>query len=300
MDNYYRMSDPKDEFIVKNIQISMLSRKKKGSKTRTVLKTLKVMDNASLVNQQATARYQKIRELCIGNENLPAKSSGHHLKCYYFYPSSKTRFMPYAIEEMSRDPLIILYHNLTSNAEMESLKALAAKQLQPAGVYHTTSADNRNLEGYTRIAKMAFILDEESAVASAITQRLQDVTGLNMNFSEPLQVINYGIAGQYTPHYDTFPAKSGDRSHPSHDRLATAILYLSDVERGGATVFTNINVRVLPRKGNVIIWYNYLPDGNLHPGTLHAGCPVLVGSKWIANKWIQSKGQMLQSPRNGG
>ncbi len=34
---------------------------------------------------------------------------------------------------------------------------------------------------------------------------------------------------------------------------------------------------------------------NLHEGqgdsmTLHAGCPVLHGSKWVANLWVHEKG----------
>lgn len=33
-------------------------------------------------------------------------------------------------------------------------------------------------------------------------QRVADVTGLNMETSEELQVSNYGIGGHYEPHYD--------------------------------------------------------------------------------------------------
>ena len=27
-------------------------------------------------------------------------------------------------------------------------------------------------------------------------------------------------------------------------------------------------------------------SGLLNPETLHGGCPVVVGSKWITNKWV--------------
>ena len=29
---------------------------------------------------------------------------------------------------------------------------------------------------------------------------------------------------------------------------------------------------------------------------MHGGCPVLVGSKWITNKWIHSHDQFLKYP----
>ena len=31
---------------------------------------------------------------------------------------------------------------------------------------------------------------------------------------------------------------------------------------------------------------NLVPMGNINRLTAHGGCPVLVGSKWITNKWI--------------
>ena len=42
------------------------------------------------------------------------------------------------------------------------------------------------------------------------------------------------------------------------------------------------------REGDALFWINL----NLNTGfsdrlTLHGGCPVAVGSKWITNKWIQ-------------
>lgn len=52
------------------------------------------------------------------------------------------------------------------------------------------------------------------------------------------------------------------------------------MEQGGATVFPNIERAVFPKKGAAIIWYNLKHDGEGDTRTLHAACPVLVGSKW--------------------
>ena len=35
-----------------------------------------------------------------------------------------------------------------------------------------------------------------------ISHRISAVTGLDMDFAEELQVVNYGIGGHYEPHFD--------------------------------------------------------------------------------------------------
>ena len=32
-------------------------------------------------------------------------------------------------------------------------------------------------------------------------------------------------------------------------------------------------------------------NGTGDEATMHAGCPVLIGSKWIANQWFRERGQ---------
>ena len=52
------------------------------------------------------------------------------------------------------------------------------------------------------------------------------------------------------------------------------------------------NVVVLPKKGTVVLWYNHLVDpksgwmGALDEWSLHGGCDVIKGEKWIANLWV--------------
>jgi prolyl 4-hydroxylase len=71
---------------------------------------------------------------------------------------------------------------------------------------------------------------------------------------------------------------------------------LETPEEGGATVFPNINLRVSPVKNGALFWYNLYKNGTGHPLTLHSGCPVLLGSKWLTNKWLFTKAQELRKP----
>ncbi|XP_030634297.1 transmembrane prolyl 4-hydroxylase [Chanos chanos] len=101
-------------------------------------------------------------------------------------------------------------------------------------------------------------------------------------------------------------------------RYITVLFYLNSVEEGGETTFPVAdnrtyeevsliqndidlldtrrncdkgNLRVKPAKGTAIFWYNYLSDGrgwvgDLDEYSLHGGCVVTRGTKWIANNWI--------------
>ena len=73
-------------------------------------------------------------------------------------------------------------------------------------------------------------------------------------------------------------------------------MYESDVEQGGATVFTNLGLSLKPKKGAVAFWYNLLANGEGDDRTRHAACPVLTGTKWVSNFWIHERGQEFARP----
>lgn len=40
--------------------------------------------------------------------------------------------------------------------------------------------------------------------------------------------------------------------------------------------------------GDALLFFSLRPDGTTDPASLHAGCPVLGGTKWTATKWIHT------------
>ena len=132
--------------------------------------------------------------------------------------------------------------------------------------------------------------------------------GPNLFGVEMLQVVSYGIGGQYEPHRDAFGLSTPNITtaelskerfrHKSGDRIATLIYYLEDVKpvNGGGTVFPELGIAAYPEKGAALFWYNLHRNGQLDQRMIHAGCPVLYGTKWISNHWFRERSQLFNRP----
>ncbi|KAL1470184.1 hypothetical protein MTO96_040597 [Rhipicephalus appendiculatus] len=81
---------------------------------------------------------------------------------------------------------------------------------------------------------------EKNGSAMRVYQRASLLTGLTMESAENLQVLNYATGGHYNEHTDPV-----DREEDEGERLATLLVYLSDVKQGGSTAFPEAD-RVAP------------------------------------------------------
>lgn len=112
------------------------------------------------------------------------------------------KIAPLKLEEVSHDPFIVVYHEVMFDSEIEIIKRMAKPRFKRATVQNHKTGE---LEvAHYRISKSAWLKDEEHEVVRNIVQRTADMTGLTMETSEELQVVNYGIGGHYEPHYVRF------------------------------------------------------------------------------------------------
>ncbi|XP_067617139.1 prolyl 4-hydroxylase subunit alpha-1-like isoform X2 [Eurosta solidaginis] len=224
--------------------------------------------------------------------------SNHTSKLYCVFNTTTTPYLklaPLKMEIISLDPYIVVYHDVMSDEEITTLQNMSRPILRRATVYNEEMQKSKVVPG--RTSKFAWFYDHHNNITKSINKRIIDMTGFNLTGSEMLQVMNYGLGGHYATHYDFFNVSmSSDIVAMQGDRKATVLFYMSDVDQGGATVFPNIKKAIFPKKGTAVMWYNL---NNRYEGdykTLHSGCPVLVGSKWVTNKWIRERNQIFRLP----
>ncbi|XP_070137453.1 prolyl 4-hydroxylase subunit alpha-2 isoform X2 [Drosophila bipectinata] len=230
----------------------------------------------------------------MGCRGMYPPSTDSKLLCRY--NSTTTPFLtlaPLKMEVVGLNPYMVIYHDVLSTAEIEEMKEMATPSLKRATVFKASEGKNTVVK--TRTSKVAWFPDSYNSLTLRLNARINDMTGFDLSGSEMLQLMNYGLGGHYDRHYDFFNTTQNS-SALTGDRIATVLFYMSDVEQGGATVFPTIHKTVYPQRGSAIMWYNLKDDGEPDELTLHAACPVLVGSKWVCNKWIRERAQFRSRP----
>lgn len=125
-----------------------------------------------------------------------------------------------------------------------------------------------------------------------VDESIAALLGIAPEQGETIQGQRYAPGQQFRAHHDYFfetqsywnrvTAQGGQRTW-------TAMVYLSDVEEGGATWFPEAGFRVAPKRGRLLAWNNMAADGSPNPRTLHEGMPVVRGVKYIITKWFRER-----------
>ena len=187
-------------------------------------------------------------------------------------------------------PVVVVLDDVLAADECDELIARCAPRLQrsttvdPQRGTHEVIADRSSDGTY-------FPLNADPLIAR-LDQRIAALMNWPLENGEGLQILHYRQGGQYTPHFDYFPPQdpgSAQAMAVGGQRVASLVMYLNDVEAGGGTVFPELNLTVMPRKG-AAVYFEYCNSlGQLDPLTLHGGLPVLGGEKWIATKWMRQR-----------
>jgi prolyl 4-hydroxylase len=187
-------------------------------------------------------------------------------------------------------PRIILFGDLLAPAECDELIALSRTKLARSSVVNAETG-NYDIHPH-RTSSGTHFARGENALIQRIERRIAELVQCPVERGEPLQILHYQPGGEYKPHFDYFdPAQPGNEQVLAHggQRVATLVMYLNDVEAGGSTVFPEVGIDVLPRRGNGVYFAYCTEDGRLDARTLHGGSPVAAGEKWIATKWFRQR-----------
>ncbi|XP_019390592.1 PREDICTED: prolyl 4-hydroxylase subunit alpha-2 isoform X2 [Crocodylus porosus] len=201
---------------------------------------------------------------------------------------------PFKEEDEWDSPHIVRYYDVMSDEEIEKIKELAKPKLARATV-RDPKTGVLTVASY-RVSKSSWLEEYDDPIVAKVNHRMQHITGLTVKTAELLQVANYGLGGQYEPHFDFSRRPFDSTLKTEGNRLATFLNYMSDVEAGGATVFPDFGAAIWPRKGTAVFWYNLFRSGEGDYRTRHAACPVLVGCKWVSNKWFHERGNEFLRP----
>ena len=128
------------------------------------------------------------------------------------------------------------------------------------------------LEALRESGRLTADLEGEIMFAWKIMQRVSDMLEVDVAKIEPLQLIRYEPGQMYKQHHDH---GSYYRAN-SEQRPTTFLLYLSSMPKedgGGYTKFNELDIAVLPREGDGIIWSNVDKDGNVLIDALHEAMP---------------------------
>jgi prolyl 4-hydroxylase len=102
----------------------------------------------------------------------------------------------------------------------------------------------------------------------------------------------YAIGQQFKPHHDFFYTDQGyykAEAESGGQRTWTAMAFLNAPEGGGQTAFPELDLKIAPRAGNLLVWNNMDSDGEPNRFTLHQGMPVIAGVKYVITKWYRER-----------
>ncbi|KAG2696551.1 hypothetical protein I3843_07G061800 [Carya illinoinensis] len=204
-------------------------------------------------------------------------------------------------ELISWEPRAFVYHNFLTKEECEYLISLAKPHMEKSTV--VDSETGKSKDSRVRTSSGTFLARGRDKIIRNIEKKIAGFTFLPVEHGEGFQILHYEVGQKYEPHFDYFLDEFNTKN--GGQRMATVLMYLSDVEEGGETVFPAAmgnfssvpwwnelsdcgkeGLSVKPKMGDALLFWSMKPDATLDPSSLHGGCPVIKGNKWSATKWL--------------
>ncbi|KAI5418764.1 probable prolyl 4-hydroxylase 10 isoform X2 [Lathyrus oleraceus] len=207
------------------------------------------------------------------------------------------------VETISWEPRAFLYHHFLTKEECEHLINIAKPSIHKSVV--VDSKTGKSVLSSIRTSSGTFLSRGADKIVRNIEKRIADFTFIPVEHGEGLQVLHYEVGQKYVPHLDYFRDEYNTRN--GGNRIATMLMYLSDVEEGGETVFPYAKgnfssvpwwnelsdcgkkgISIKPKMGDAIFFWSMKPNATLDTSSLHGACPVIKGDKWSCVKWMRA------------
>lgn len=194
------------------------------------------------------------------------------------------------VVRLSESPLLETRDAFFDAEECEYLIVSAQPHMQPSVTVEADGIHRRNPD--RRSSDTQLIGLREDFCCRWLQWRMTRWLGVPLAHAEYLTVLRYRAHDEYRPHYDYLePGTFGntERAEDPGQRVHTVFAYLTDVQRGGETLFPRLQRQVEPRQGRIVHFRNLDAHGQADAKTLHAGAQVQAGEKWLATLWTRQR-----------
>ncbi|KAL1470020.1 hypothetical protein MTO96_024690 [Rhipicephalus appendiculatus] len=178
------------------------------------------------------------KTVCVREGSLRPSGSTLVCKMSTNFGDPRLILQPLKLEVLSLKPRVVVISEFLSTSEVNYLRTAARKGLVRAGIYAPEKVSR--VPSWKRIGKVSWLWDSDS---------------------NRLQRLSLRIAVATAPHTDAyhFDKVTDHVDIEDGNRLATMLMYLSNVAAGGATAFVNLGIAVKPRIGDALFWYDVEP-----------------------------------------
>jgi len=231
--------------------------------------------------------------------------------------------------QLSSHPRIYRIDGLLSSAECDTLIGLGNPRLNTSemGAVDAIAGDGDETSSIQRTSRTAFLdeaRDNDHVLLQKLRKRWADAARLPLSLAEPTQVARYAAGEGYGLHLDasddvlrtatliTYLSDGFDGGETCFPRVASAAevgggraagvmrplaklaaagMLAKELSKGEQYCdATRAVLRVVPRKGDALLFFPLLPDGQVDHDAVHSSCQVRSAPaeepKWIAQQWF--------------
>ena len=171
-----------------------------------------------------------------------------------------------------KEPKVI--HNFLTNEQCEYLINDTSGEFTPTKFTSTVDTNQGIRSMSKRVSKSIDVL-------KSICKKCTRVVDLPIENFEDFLLIKYEKGGFTGKHQD---GGTGGNTN----RLYTFLFALNDDYEGGETKFEFLNKMYKLKKGDALFFHNFNNDGSSTKLSVHEGCIVKSGQKFICNTWIRN------------